>query len=261
MMLVDSHAHLLDHRFDGDRPQIIERAKREGIVHILNVCEIEELEQGIKLSRAYPGFIFTAAGVHPHNARTWDREKEKVLERTASQRLIVAIGEIGLDFHYNFSPRQVQLDVFRRQMELAEKLGLPVIIHSREADEETASIIEEFTTAGVLHSFTGEAELAERAVARGFYISFSGIVTFKNASSLRQVALRIPLDRLLVETDCPYLAPVPMRGKRNEPAFVKYTARFLAELRGEDQQVFATKTTENFRKLFGIKSDETADSL
>ncbi len=260
-MLVDSHAHLLDHRFDGDRPQIIERAKKEGLVHILNVCEIEELEKGVELSRAYPGFIFTAAGVHPHNASSWSREKEKTIEEAASRKLIVAIGEIGLDFHYNFSPKQAQLDVFRRQMELAERLGLPVIIHSREADEETAGIIEEYTATGVLHSFTGGAELAERALAKGYYISFSGIVTFKNASSLRQVALRIPLDRLLVETDCPYLAPVPVRGRRNEPSFVRYTARFLADLRSEDQQEFALKTTENFRKLFVIAAGETSNSL
>lgn len=250
-MLVDSHAHLLDGRFEDDRAKVIEKARKEGVEIILNVCEVAEIEAGLRLQEEFKG-IYTAAGLHPHNARFWSSAAEEKLIEAARQRKILAIGEIGLDFHYNFSPPEKQLEVFEAQMKLAEQLNLPVIIHSREAWKETLKVLERHRVTGVLHSYTEPAALAEQALRLGYYISFSGIVTFKSASDLRKIAFSIPEDKILVETDCPYLAPVPHRGKRNEPAFVKHTAEFLARLRGEDPEKFFAQVTENFKRLFRL---------
>jgi TatD DNase family protein len=259
-MFVDSHAHIDGEAFDADRGDVIERARAAGVRAILTVGTGDphagELERAVEAAEMFD-CVYAAAGVHPHDAKLFDDAAEERLSKLvrASPR-VVAWGEIGLDYHYDHSPRDVQREVFRRQLRLAREADLPVIIHSREADEDTVEILEDewrgAARAGVLHCFGGGARMAERALALGFYVSFAGNVTFKNAEPLREVARTIPLDRLLVETDCPFLAPVPLRGRRNEPAFVVETARRLAELRGESVEEIGRATSENFARLFGV---------
>jgi len=199
--------------------------------------------------------IFAAVGVHPHEARLYNDDIDGELRGLARDKLIVAIGEIGLDFHYDHSPRDVQREVFRRQVRLAREVSRPVIIHTREADAETAAILEEEgakETGGVIHCFSGGRELAERALRLGFYVSFSGIVAFPRAEGIQEVARTVPADRLLIETDAPFLAPPPHRGKRNEPAFVVEVARTVAELRGEPVEDVARAALENFGRAFRL---------
>jgi TatD DNase family protein len=214
------------------------------------------LERAVALAERYEN-VYAAVGVHPHDARLFDdAAAERVRGIVRGSKRVVAWGEIGLDYHYDNSPREAQREVFRRQLRMAREEELPVIIHSREADEDTVGILEDewrgAARAGVLHCFGGGWWMAERALALGFYVSFAGTVTFKKAEPLREIALRVPLGRLLVETDCPFLAPVPLRGRRNEPAFVAETARFLASLRGEGVEEFARATSSNFARLFGL---------
>jgi TatD DNase family protein len=259
-MFVDSHAHIDGEAFDADRAEVIERARAAGVRAILMVGTGDphagELERAVETAEKFEG-VYAAAGVHPHDAKLFDdaaAERLSKLVRASSR--VVAWGEIGLDYHYDNSPRDVQREVFRRQLRLAREANLPVIIHSREADEDTIEILESewrgASRAGVLHCFGGGAWMAKSALALGFYVSFAGTVTFKNAEGLRDVARTVPLDRLLVETDCPFLAPVPLRGRRNEPAFVVETARRLAELRETTLEEIGRVTTENFSRLFGV---------
>ena len=260
-MFVDSHAHIDGEEFDADRGEVVARARAAGVVAILNVGTGDphsgSLERAVRVAEEYEN-VFAAAGVHPHDARLFDDAAAERLQGivTGSPR-VVAWGEIGLDYHYDHSPRDVQREVFRRQLRLAREARLPVIIHSREADEDTVEILaEEWAGAGrggVMHCFGGGRRMAERALELGFYVSFAGNVTFKKAEPLREVARIVPLDRLLVETDCPYLAPVPHRGRRNEPAYVADTARFLAELRGTAPEELGRATSENFARLFGVE--------
>lgn len=260
MMLVDSHAHIDGEEFDTDRDEVIARAREAGVATILNVGTGDphggNLERAVALAQQYEN-IYAAVGVHPHDARLFDAAAAgRVRKIVRGSKRVVAWGEIGLDYHYDNSPRETQREVFRRQLRMAREEDLPVIIHSREADEDTVEILAEewrdSRRAGVLHCFGGGTWMAERALELGFYVSFAGTVTFKKAEPLREVALRIPLARLLVETDCPFLAPVPLRGRRNEPAFVVETARFLANLRGESVEEFARATTRNFARLFDL---------
>ncbi|HVG30305.1 MAG TPA: TatD family hydrolase [Pyrinomonadaceae bacterium] len=257
-MFIDSHAHIDGEEFDADRDEVIARARAAGVEAILNVGTGDphggSLERAVELAERYE-HVYAAVGVHPHDARLFDdAAAERVRKIVQGSRRVVAWGEIGLDYHYDNSPREAQREVFRRQLRMAREEGLPVIIHSREADEDTVGILEEewrgAARAGVLHCFGGGPWMAERALALGFYVSFAGTVTFKKAEPLREVALRVPLSRVLVETDCPFLAPVPLRGRRNEPAFVVETARFLAKLRGEGVEEFARATSSNFGRLF-----------
>jgi TatD DNase family protein len=259
-MLVDSHAHIDGEEFDADRDEVVARARAAGVSSILNVGTGDphggNLARGVEVAERYEG-VYAAVGVHPHDARLFDgAAAERVRGIVRASRRVVAWGEIGLDYHYDNSPREVQREVFRGQLRMAREEGLPVIIHSREADEDTVAILEEewrgSRRAGVLHCFGGGAWMAGRALELGFYVSFAGTVTFKKAGPLREVALGVPLERLLVETDCPFLAPVPLRGRRNEPAFVVETARFLAALRGESLEEFARVTSANFARLFGV---------
>ncbi len=250
MKIPDSHAHLTDPKFDPDREEVIERARREGVWPIMVPCSPGEFPLGKKLAEKFP-FIHLALGIHPHDAKTWDLEKRRTLEREAYLGKIRAIGEIGLDYHYNFSPPGIQRDVLRFQMEIAEKYSLPVIIHSRESAADMGKIIEEFNVRGVLHSFSEEKDLAELALSRGYFISFSGMLTFSWGKEIRALAAEIPLERVLVETDSPYLAPVPWRGRRNEPAFVKKVAERLAELRGMSLEKLAVVLEKNYFALFG----------
>ena len=259
-MFVDSHAHIDGPEFDADREDVIQRAHAAGVSAILNVGTGDPhsgaFERAIELGRSHNS-IYTAIGTHPHDARHYDDEAEaKTKALIAGGERVVAWGEIGLDFHYDNSPRDVQVDVFKRQLHAARDLDLPVIIHTREAEAETVEILKsEYHDAarrGVFHCFGGSAELARRAIELDFRISFSGIVTFKKADELRSIARQVPLDHLLIETDCPYLTPVPYRGKRNEPAYVVEVARCLADLHGLEIEKLARVTTENFMRFFGL---------
>jgi TatD DNase family protein len=257
-MFIDSHAHIDGEEFDADRDEVVARAREAGVRAILNVGTGDphggNFERAVALAERYEG-VYAAVGVHPHDAKLYTEAAERLVLEFVRGKRVVAVGEIGLDYHYDNSPREVQREVFGRQLRLACAEGLPVIIHSREADGETLEILRaEYAGAGrggVMHCFGGGPELAEGALALGFYISFAGNVTFKKADALREVALTVPLDRLLVETDCPYLAPVPHRGRRNEPAYVVATARFLADLRGVSHEEVGRVTSENFSRLFG----------
>jgi TatD DNase family protein len=255
---VDSHAHIDGPEFDADRDEVIERARAAGVQAILNVGtghpHSGALERAVELAESQAS-VFAAVGVHPHDARLFDdRAAERLKKLIKQSSRVVAWGEVGLDYHYDNSPRETQRDVFRRQLQLAREAGLPVIIHTREAEDDTIEILRsEWAPAnlpGVLHCFSGSAQLAARAIDLGFSISFSGIVTFKKAQQLREIALQVPDDRLLIETDCPYLAPVPHRGKRNEPAFVVEVGRCLAELKRMEFAEFGALTTQNFARLF-----------
>jgi TatD DNase family protein len=254
-MFIDSHAHIDGDDFDTDRKEVIERAHAIGVSTILNVGTGDPhsgaLERAVELGKAHES-IYTAIGTHPHDARHYDDAAEAKIKNLINNEHVIAWGEIGLDFHYDNSPRDVQLDVFKRQLLAARECDLPVVIHTREAEAETFDILQSTECRGVFHCFSGSMELAQKAIELGFMISFSGIVTFKKADELREVAKQVPLDRLLIETDCPYLTPIPYRGKRNEPAYVVEVARCLAGLHGVEMEEMGRITSENFNRFFEI---------
>ena len=250
-MLVDSHCHLDYPDFAPEREAVIARAFAAGIGTILTICTRLDQFDGVRsIAEAEPR-IWCSVGAHPHEAADHAYLVADRLTALAAHPRVVGIGETGLDFHYDLSPRDVQERVFRAHIAASQATGLPLIIHAREADAETAAILAaERPPPGVLHCFTGGRALAEVALDLGFYISISGIVTFRNAEDLREIVRDLPLDRLLVETDAPYLAPIPHRGKRNEPAFVAATAAFVAALKGIEEDAFIAATTANFFRLF-----------
>lgn len=252
MKLVDSHCHLDDHQFDADREETIARARAAGVETMLAIGAGEgppDLEAAIRLAEQHE-FIYATVGVHPHDAAKCGDETFAQLERLVRHPKVRAVGEIGLDYHYDFSPRDVQRTVFERQLGLAVSAGLPVAIHTREAWADTLSILRAAAPrAGIMHCFTGDAAQARAALDLGFHLAFGGVLTFPKAEAVREAARLTPPDRLLVETDCPYLAPVPMRGKRNEPAFIVETVRRLAVIRGCPVEEIAAQTTENFERL------------
>jgi TatD DNase family protein len=254
LTLVDSHSHIDMPAFDHDREAAVARAREAGVIDMLVVGGVDEQDGHRRALRVADGLgLPVSAGIHPHEAKLATEAIYDELRGLAREGRIVAVGEIGLDFHYDYSPRDVQREVFRRQVRLAREVGLPVIIHTREADEETAAILEEegaMETGGVIHCFTGGEELARRAVALGFYVSFSGIVAFPRSETIQAVARTLPEDRLLVETDSPFLAPPPHRGKRNEPAFVVEVARKVAGLRGDTLEAVGAASRRNFERLF-----------
>jgi TatD DNase family protein len=265
-MFVDSHAHIDGPEFDADRHEMLERAHAAGVTTILNVGTGDPhsgvFERALEMAGQHP-HVYTAIGVHPHDARFYDDKAEALIKQLfETGPRVIAWGEIGLDFHYNNSPRDVQIDTFKRQLHAAQECGVPVIIHTREAETETIEILQsDYAGAecrGVFHCFSGSRDLARRALDLGFAISFSGIVTFKKAEELREIAKEVPLDRLLIETDCPFLAPVPYRGKRNEPTYVIEVARCIAELRGLPLEEIARLTTDNFENLFDPLSPASA---
>jgi TatD DNase family protein len=257
-MFIDSHAHLDVPQYDADRAEVIDRARAAGIDTMLEICGSDiakgSLDVGIKLAEEH-SFIYAAVGVHPHEASLYDEALERKLIEMSGHEKVVGWGEIGLDYYYDNSPRDVQRKVFRRQVELGRRCELPLIIHTRDAEEDTIAILRDASHdySGVIHCFTGTQDLAESAIRMGFYISFSGVLTFKTAGDLREVARNTPLDKILIETDCPYLAPVPHRGKRNEPAFVKETAAKLAEIKGASIDEIARITSANFKRLFKLQ--------
>jgi TatD DNase family protein len=256
-LLIDSHAHLDDPRFDADRDAVLQRAWDAGLRKILTIGNGSGPDQmgcGIPIAEAHD-WIYTSVGVHPHDASKVEERHLSQMEEICKHSKVVAIGETGLDYHYDNSPRDIQREVFRRQLALAKKVDLPVIVHTRDADGDTEQLLKEEAPArGVLHCFTSGEKLAEFALSLGFFISFSGIVTFPNAKALAAIARRAPADRILIETDCPYLAPVPHRGKRNEPSFVADTARFVAGLREIAPDELAAQTSANFDRLFPLKT-------
>jgi len=254
LSLVDSHNHIDMPHFDGDRDAVVARAREAGVTDLLIAGGVDA-EDGLRraLRIAEELEVPVSAGIHPHEARLATEAIYDELRALAREGRIVAIGEVGLDFHYDHSPRDVQREVFRRQIRLARDVGLPLIIHTREADEESAMILEQESAkeaGGVIHCFTGGEELARRALALGFYISFSGIVAFPRAETIQAVARTVPEDRLLIETDSPFLAPPPHRGKRNEPAFVVEVARKVAGLRGTTAEAVGAAAKRNFDRLF-----------
>jgi len=250
-MLVDSHCHLDFPDFAAERDAVIARARAAGVGTMLTICTRLDQFDGVRAIADASPDIWCSVGAHPHEAADHADLIAGRLVELAAHRRVVGIGETGLDFHYDLSPREIQERVFRAHIAAARTTGLPLIIHAREADDEVAGILEaERPPAGVLHCFSSGRALAERALALGFYISISGIVTFRNAEDLRAIVRDVPLDRLLVETDAPYLAPVPYRGKRNEPAYVTATAKAVASLKGVGAEELAAITTANFFRLF-----------
>ena len=254
LRVADSHCHIDMPAFDDDRAAVMARARAAGVEEMLLIGGIDE-EQGHRRAFRVAGELGlpVSAGLHPHEARLATPAVYDELRALAGEKRIVAIGEIGLDFHYDHSPRDVQREAFRAQVRLAREAGLPVIIHTREADDETAALLEEEgTRQGVIHCFTGGHDLARRALALGFYVSFSGIIAFPRSQVIQEVARAMPLDRLLVETDSPFLSPPPHRGKRNEPAFVVEVVRVIARLRGESTETVGAAALANFRRAFAI---------
>jgi TatD DNase family protein len=259
-LLIDSHCHLADDVFAADIEGVVERARVAGVARSLCILEAgsgTEAARVPQLSALWPSLRFSV-GVHPHHAGDYGDNRERV-QSTVSRALRTneaarALGEIGLDYHYDFAPREVQQAVFRTQVQLARELDLPVVIHTRDADEDTTRILREESHGaalrGVFHCFTGDARLAAAALDLGFYLSFSGIVTFPRADGLREVAKQVPRDRYLVETDSPYLAPPPHRGKRNEPALVARVVEVVAAARETSPEAVAAETTANFEELF-----------
>ena len=253
-MLFDTHAHMDDRAFDADRAELLTDLPNQGIALLMNPgCSLESSRNVDKLTRQYD-YIYGAVGSHPDVA---DEVNEAVLEEyraiVAANPKIKAIGEIGLDYHYEDIPRELQLKAFRMQMELARELGLPAIVHERDAHEDGMKIVEEFAdVTGVFHCYSGSAEMAKWLVNRGWYIGFTGVLTFKNARKALEVAAAIPMDRIVLETDCPYMSPEPFRGKRNDPGKLYRMAEKLAELRGLTVEEVHAITTENGKKLYRI---------
>ncbi|MBW7651604.1 TatD family hydrolase [Anoxybacillus sp. ST4] len=254
-MLFDTHAHLNATQFNEDVEQVIERARAEGVSHIVVVgFDRPTIERAMELAEQY-SFIYAAVGWHPVDAIHMTDDDLMMIEQLAAHPKVVALGEMGLDYYWDQSPKEVQKEVFRKQIRLAKKVKLPIIIHNRDATADIVHILREEQAAevgGVMHCFTGSVEVAHQCIDMNFYISFGGPVTFKNAKKPKEVAKEIPLDRMLIETDCPYLTPHPFRGKRNEPSYVKYVAEAIAELKGVSFDEVAQKTSDNAKRLFGI---------
>ena len=258
-MIADSHCHLDDPAFDDDRPQVLERAKAAGVGLILTIGTGDgppDLEPAVRLAEQH-NHVFATVGVHPHDARKADAGTFDRLAALCSHEKVLAVGEIGLDFHYDNSPREIQREVFVKQMEVARQARKPIVIHTREAWPETLDLLKEHWRpsglGGIMHCFSGDYEQAQRSIDWGFMIAFGGMLTFKRSDELRRVAARLPLECLLVETDAPYLTPAPYRKiRRNEPCYVAETARKLAEVRELDKETVDLATTANFRRLFDL---------
>lgn len=266
MQFVDSHCHIDSERFDEDRDAAVARAREAGVVSMLVIGTGDphtgEIARAVETAARYEN-VYAAVGVHPHDAKLYDDDAEKhLVNLVESSDKVVAWGEIGLDYYYDHSPRDVQRAVFVRQLRTARALDLPVIIHSRDADEDTTEILRQECSyegfRGVMHCFGGTPDMARDVMEIGFMVSFAGNVTFKKAENLRDAARVVPLERLLIETDCPFLTPEPFRGKRNEPAFVVQTAGFLADLHGVSVEAIAAKTTENFYSMFRVPAQASA---
>jgi TatD DNase family protein len=253
--MIDSHCHLDSAEFNDDRDAVIERALAAGVEHMMAIGTGNgppDLEAAVRLADKHPAFYATV-GIHPHDAAKAGPNDFKRLAELLAHPKVLAVGEIGLDYHYDFSPRDAQKSAFIEQMEIAAQFKRPIVIHTREAWDDTLALIEQHWTphsiGGIMHCFSGGPDEGRRAIALGFYLSFGGILTFPRALAVQEAAKSAPRDRILIETDAPYLAPVPKRGKRNEPALMVHTARKLSELRGESYDEICAATTANFRRL------------
>ena len=255
-MLADTHCHLDFQEFENDRKIVIENALNEGVGFIINpAIDLVSCLKAIEITRNFE-CVYATVGIHPHNAEGYSEEVFDSLTKLVSERKIVGIGETGLDFFYNKSSRQKQIEVFKKHIEIAKKYDLPLIVHQRQAQDETMEIFgsTKCPTKVVFHCFSGDEKFLEWAISKGFYISFTGILTFKNAIELKKIAEKVPLNRVFFETDAPYLAPVPFRGKRNEPRFVRFIVEAFAGIRKMSVKEIAHLTTENAIKFFGIES-------
>ncbi len=252
--MIDSHAHLNDEQFADDIPEVAARARAAGVMTIINVgSNLESSEKAVQLADTFDE-MYAVVGLHPHEASDLTLNLLKRLRELAAHPRVVALGETGLDYYYEYSTRSEQQTAFREQLSLADELSLPVVIHSRDATKDTVDIVREAAaTPCVLHCFSGSWETASEYLDMGHVLSFAGPITFNNARRLRETAAKVPLDRVLIETDCPYLAPVPHRGKRNEPAFVKHVAAKLAELHDRPVEIIREITMANTRKFFRIQ--------
>lgn len=254
--LIDTHSHLNDERFSGDLDEVISRANAAGVARIV-VCgyDLPSSRAAVEMAARYD-CVFATVGVHPHDAKSYDTAVRDELEELSRRPKVLAIGEIGLDFHYCFSPKESQVSAFRSQIALAGEVGLPIIVHSRESDPEALQVLGESAAnvvGGVFHCFSGDMRSMRDVLEMGLYIGVDGPVTFKRAEALREIVEACPVERLLVETDSPYLAPVPFRGKRNEPAYVVYVAEVVAAIKGMTLRELAEATSENAGRLFGPK--------
>lgn len=259
--MIDTHCHINFEAYDEDRPQVIERAALAGVTLIINPgVDVESSREGVALAAQYEG-IYAAVGLHPNSTADWDESQLDIFAALAGESKVVAIGEIGLDYYWDKSPKEKQFAAFEAQLALASRLELPVIIHNREASEGVIAILEKWAAdlpdslknrPGVLHSFSAPAAIAQRALDAGFYLGFTGPITYKNADDLRRIATNVPLDRIVVETDGPFLTPMPYRGKRNEPAYIPYMVERLAALKQISDEEMARATTENAERLFKL---------
>ena len=253
--MIDSHVHLDDAKFDYDRENLIENLKEHGLDRVYNIgADLESSIASVELADKYE-IIKAVIGIHPHAASEYNQEVEDKLIELAKNENVRAIGEIGLDYYYDNSPRDIQVQVFKKQIELANKLKLPIVVHSREAAKETFDIISSYKEKYkdlkfLIHCFSQSVEMMREYVKMGCYIALGGVVTFKNSKVPKEVAKEVPLENLLLETDCPYLAPEPMRGKRNEPMFIKYSAQKIAEIRGISLEELLKATDENTRRFY-----------
>ena len=267
--LVDTHCHLTVKDFDQDCEQVIERALESGVHKIVVPgLDLESSQEALRLAEVHPS-IYAAVGIHPHNAKNWDATYKEQIQSLVKSSKVVAIGEIGLDFYRNLSPKDVQLNVFQSQLEIAAELNLPVIIHNREATSDIINILGRWSEErgsfenglGVLHAFSSDLATAIKMIDAGFYIGIAGPITYKNAHSLREIVKELPLSRILVETDAPYLTPYPHRGKRNEPAYVTLVAKYLSDILRQDYKSLAQITSENAVGLFGLRNGTNRSTL
>jgi len=252
-MLIDTHAHLNDPAFSSDLPEVMERALSAGVENIIVVgYDVPSSLRAVELALQWKGIIKAAVGIHPHEADEAHEAAKREIARLAREEMVVAVGETGVDYYRCLSSREAQQELFRWHLELAQQLQKPVVVHSREAFADTLAILREFSPGvkGVMHCFSGSWEMAREFLRLGFFISLAGPVTFRNARKPKEVALHTPLDKLLIETDCPYLAPEPFRGKRNEPSYLKYIALAVAEIKGLSWEEIAQATSCNAQKLF-----------
>lgn len=256
--IFDSHAHYDDEQFDGDRDELLQSLPSKGVCAVINCAsDLKSSATSAELSEKYP-FFWCACGVHPHEAekelKTTDiNEIEKRIVNFAEKKKCVAIGEIGLDYHYDFSPRELQKEIFELQLKLSKELDLPVIVHDREAHEDTMTLLKKYRPKGVVHCFSGSVEMAREVLKLGMYIGLGGAVTFKNAKKPVAVAAATDIDRILLETDCPYMAPVPFRGTRCSSDMIAYSAQTIASVKNMDVQTLVDAATENTKRLFGIE--------
>lgn len=252
-MFFDSHGHLEDKRFNEDREQVINDLKENGVSNFINVgSNVKTSLFSAELAKEHD-FIYFAAGIHPSDSGSSNKGDLEMIEGLLEKEKCVALGEIGLDFYYDFTDKDTQRRYFEEQAKMAKKHNIPVIIHDRDAHEECYEMVKKHDLRGVFHCYTGSAEFAKKLLDIGFYISFTGVLTFKNARKSVEAAEIIPMDRLLIETDCPYMAPEPHRGKRNEPKYVRYVAEKLAQIKGLSVDEIAKITADNTKRLFGIK--------